>query len=205
MAPDLDMRPGEPARSTLDQWLQVCRGCGTAAPDLAALPAAARDLPRDAAPPPFLRWARLCAALGDPAGQAEALLQGAWQADDRNDEAAATALRQQVAALWDGTQSLETALRRLDVLRRTGAFEAARAWAAVVGERRLDSTAQSILAFQITRIAVRDRGRYLISSALPPPAHAPHVTHGRPPLHAPAPPEGHQRRLGLIARLFRRS
>ena len=38
IAPDLDMRPGEPARSTLRDWVQVCPRCGAAAPDLSALP-----------------------------------------------------------------------------------------------------------------------------------------------------------------------
>ena len=42
IAPDLDMRPGEPARSTLRDWIQVCSRCGAAAPDLSALPSTAR-------------------------------------------------------------------------------------------------------------------------------------------------------------------
>jgi hypothetical protein len=104
----------------------------------------------------------------------------------------AATLRRKVAALWGETAETETALRRLDVLRRAGAFEEAEQWAATLATRPLDDTAQAIVAFQRGRIARRDVGRHLISSALPPPAHAPHVAHGG----RPAP--------GLWGRLFRR-
>src|SRR5437763_563145 len=88
LAPELDLRPGEPARSTLSRWVLTCRSCGACAPDLAVLPA----------------------------------------------EAAAT---------------------------------------------HADEGAEAILAFQRARIAARDAGRHLISSALRPPARTPHVAHGR--------------------------
>ena len=42
-----------------------------------------------------------------------------------------------------------------------------------------EETARLIIAFQQARIATRDIGRHLISAALPPPAHAPHVSHGK--------------------------
>ena len=42
-APDLDLRPGEPVRSTMARWLQQCPTCGYAAPDITrAHPAAAQ-------------------------------------------------------------------------------------------------------------------------------------------------------------------
>ena len=37
LAPDLDFRPGEPARSTLRRWITECSGCGAASPDLSTL------------------------------------------------------------------------------------------------------------------------------------------------------------------------
>jgi hypothetical protein len=42
-----------------------------------------------------------------------------------------------------------------------------------------DELARSLIAFQQARIARRDIGRHLISSALPPPAVSPHVSHGK--------------------------
>ena len=74
---------------------------------------------------------------------------------------------------------MELGLRRLDVLRRAGLFEAADAWAAVLSERGPDELARAVIAFQRARIAARDIGGHLISSALPPPAYAPHVSHGK--------------------------
>jgi hypothetical protein len=190
IAPDLDMRPGEPARSTLRDWVAVCAECGAAAPDLAALPASARAVVDSDAyrrlsttaleeTLPFRRWALICSELGDRTQQAEALLQAAWAADDAAAMTEAAGLRAEVAALWDGTADVELGLRRLDVLRRAGRFEAADTWAAAMTEQGIDDVGRSVIGFQRARIAARDIGRHLISSALPPPAYAPHVSHGK--------------------------
>jgi hypothetical protein len=190
IAPDMDMRPGEPARSTLRDWIQVCSGCGAAAPDLTALPASARSVVESEdyrrlstvvleETLPFRRWALICAAAGDRGEQAEALLQAAWAADDAAAMSEAARLRAEVAALWADTVDVELGLRRLDVLRRAGQFEAASAWADRLGARGLDELARTIVGFQRARVGQRDVGRHLISSALPPPSHAPHVSHGK--------------------------
>jgi len=196
IAPDLDLRPGEPARSTMERWLQSCRRCGAAAPDLAALPPAARDALAggwDRSEPAALRWATLAAALGDTRAQAEALLQAAWAEDDAGNDASAAELRRHVASLWGEAADTETALRRLDVLRRSGTFADAAAWAGTLAGRPMDDVGAAILRFQTGRIAANDRARYLISAALPPPAHAPHITHVQKPQPT------------LFARLFSRT
>lgn len=203
IAPDLDMRPGEPARSTLRDWVSVCAGCGAAAPDLAALPGAARGVVESQAyrglsvsaleeTLPFRRWALICAGSGDRETQAEALLQAAWAADDAAAMTEAARLREEVAALWDGTLDVALGLRRLDVLRRAGLFEAADAWAEAMLAAGMDEAARAVISFQRARIAARDIGRHLISSALPPPAVAPHVSHGK------------RTTPGFWARLFRK-
>lgn len=190
IAPDLDMRPGEPARSTLRDWVQICPGCGAAAPDLAALPSTARAVAESEEyrmlstqvleeTLPFRRWALICERTGDRPQQAEALLQAAWTADDAAAMSDAARLRTEVATLWEGTDDIELSLRRLDVMRRAGLFEAASGWAEILRQRDPDELAQTIIAFQAARIEARDVGRHLISSALPPPAHAPHVSHGK--------------------------
>jgi hypothetical protein len=190
IAPDLDMRPGEPARSTLRDWVQVCSRCGAAAPDLSTVSASARSvveldeyrmLSTTALEEtlPYRRWALICERTGDRAQQAEALLQAAWAADDAAAMTEAAKLRTEVAALWDDTNDIELGLRRLDVLRRAGLFDAAAGWAKTMADRRPDELARSLIAFQQARIAARDIGRHLISSALPPPAVTPHVTHGK--------------------------
>ena len=190
IAPDLDMRPGEPARSTLRDWMQICPSCGAVAPDLTVLPSMARAVVDSdeykalstsvlEETLPFRRWALICERTGDRPQQAEALLQAAWAADDAAAMTEPARLRTEVAALWDGTDDIELGLRRLDVLRRAGQFEAAEAWAQVMTGRGADELAASLIAFQRSRIAGRDIGRHLISSVLPPPSHAPHVSHGK--------------------------
>jgi len=190
IAPDLDMRPGEPARSTLPDWIQQCPRCRAAAPDLAALPAAAKAVVESdeyralstsglEETLPFRRWALICERTGDRAQQAEALLQAAWAADDAAVMTDAARLRTEVAALWDGTEDVELGLRRLDVLRRAGLFDQAAAWAKVLAAREQQETGRLIIAFQQARIATRDIGRHLISAALPPPSATPHVSHGK--------------------------
>lgn len=190
IAPDLDMRPGEPTRSTLRDWIQVCPHCGAAAHDLSTLSQTARGVVESEEyrllstqvleeTLPFRRWALICQRAGDTAQQAEALLQAAWVADDAAASSEAARLRTQVASIWDGTQDVEIGLRRLDVLRRAGLFDAAAAWRSVLADRQPDDLARSILQFQQARIEARDIGRHLISSVLPPPSTMPHVAHGK--------------------------
>ena len=178
-APDLDLRPGEPTRSSLRRWMQVCRRCGACAPDLAALPAdapvgsdayrAVPDAPRGTQR--FRRWALLCPRPR----RHEALLWAAWAADDSGADAAA--LRAESIAAWGEPADPRDALRRIDVLRRAGMLaEALAACAALTGVAEPESL---VLAFQRSRIELGDTGRHQLSSALRPPARMPHVAHGR--------------------------
>ena len=186
LAPDLDLRPGEPTRSTLPRWVQTCRGCGATAPDLTALPSGAaataasapyRALRHPGPAMPFLRWAMLAREAGDPSLAAEATLQAAWALDDAGQDA--SPLRREAATLWGEPGGAESALRLLDVLRRAGEWDAAVARAVLLAGAGLDENSARIVAFQRERIAARDAGRHLMSSALRPPARTPHVTHGK--------------------------
>lgn len=190
IAPDLDMRPGEPTRSTLREWVQICPTCGAVGADLTTLPSTARAVVESdeyrllstevlEETLPFRRWALICERTGDRPQQAEALLQAAWAADDAAAMSEAARLRTTVASLWEGTDDIELGLRRLDVQRRAGLFDAADAWSSLLLERQPDDLARTIVQFQKARVAARDVGRHLISSVLPPPSHAPHVSHGK--------------------------
>jgi hypothetical protein len=200
MAPDLDLRPGEPARSTLPRWVATCSGCGAAAPDLSTLPEAARAVvsaetypraaPRHARA--FLCHAAIRSALGDAPGAAMATLQAAWAADDAADADGALRWRLAAAELWATPDDLSHALAQVDAWRRAASFDRAEAACAVLEARGPDETTARVIAFQRARIGERDTSRHLMSSALRPPARTPHVTHGR---------EG---RRGLVARLFGR-
>ena len=181
LAPDLDLRPGEPTRSTLKRWIATCRKCTAAAPDLAELPAHARTVIESPAyqaisgpAAPFLRYALLCDAIERPG----TLLQAAWALDDANQDA--TTPRREAAALWSKAAPMQDALRAVDALRRAGELTSATALAASLLQRPgLQETDQAILTYQQQVIAAGDTARHLLSSALRPPAQRPHVTHGR--------------------------
>jgi hypothetical protein len=186
LAPDLDHRPGEPARSTLPQWIATCRRCGASGPDLARLPAGAdvvvrsdeyRALRKPDPAMPFLRWALICRRTGDRVGAAEATLHAAWALDDADKDSAG--LRRAAVELFGEPDGPEDTLRLVDMLRRAGEFARAADCAAALDAMALDENSAAILAFQRKRIIAADLGRHMISSALRPPARRPHVTHGR--------------------------
>lgn len=191
LAPDLDFRPGEPARSTLRRWVTECSGCGAVAPDLTAIrdadAAVVRDdaeyaALRDQAPSfarGFLLWALLCQRRGDIWGAAEALLQAAWAADDAEEAEWAQTWRLQAAALWPRSEEVQPRLCLIDIYRRAGAFDQAEAVAEILSREPLDDSSAAIVRFQRRLIAQQETGRQLISSALRPPAARPHVSYSQ--------------------------
>jgi hypothetical protein len=176
-SPDLDGRPGEPTRSTLRRWVLSCRGCRACAPDLAALPEAARGIVATESyrrlASPFLRWAALVEGTPD---EAEALLQAAWDAEDEGRDA--LDLRRRAAEHWPHPADAEAALRLADIQRRAGLLTEAAGTIDALGPG-LDDAVSRIAAFERARISAADTGRHLLSSALRPPARTPHVVHGK--------------------------
>ena len=192
-APDLDLRPGEPVRSTMARWLQQCPSCGYAAPNITrAHPAAAqavaaapfRALMAEATYPAlarrFLGWAHVLEETGALHAAAEATLHAAWVADDLAQEDLARHWRLEAVALWRGGPPLdhEQTVRIIDALRRAEAFEDAAATAATLRESQEEAVAQ-VVGLELRLIAARDTGRHTVASALPPPSRRPHVTHQR--------------------------
>ena len=182
-APDLDLRPGEPTRSTLQQWVATCRGCGATAAELPALAPRLRSVVEDpayralggaGAELAFQRQAMLC----EPgAERAQALLEAAWALDDQDGDA--KPMRQRVMSEWGEPATMQDGLRLVDVCRRTGAMDAARHRAeALLRTAEPGGTDEAVLRYQLGLIAARDEKRHLLSSALRPPARTPHVTHG---------------------------
>jgi hypothetical protein len=123
----------------------------------------------------------ICEGAGWEQGAVEATLQAAWTRDDVEDAMGAAVLRLEAWRLWKTLGGIGDGLRQLDVLRRAGDFERA---ASLAGDLPamwpLDENSARILAFQQERIAAADTGRYLLSSALRPPARTPHVVQRRP-------------------------
>ncbi len=198
-APDLDLRPGEPVRSTMSRWLQACPHCGYAAPDVAeAHPAGAqavaaapyRALIADTAHPVlarrFLAWAHVLEETGALHAAAEATLHAAWVADDLNRDDLARQWRREAVALWRSGPALdaEQSVRVIDALRRAGDFAEAEGAAEALAALNPPEAVAQVVALEARLIAAEDMGRHSMASALAPPARRPHVTHQpkkRPP------------------------
>lgn len=105
-SPDLDLRPPEMRRSTIDSWIQRCSHCGYCAPDIQRdefQPAALVDDPlynktlRDLDLPPkareFLCWSLIAAHARRFDVAAWARINADWICDDVGDRSAATGCR----------------------------------------------------------------------------------------------------------------
>jgi len=210
-APDLDLRPGEPLRSSIGHWLQQCPRCGYAAPDIReARPSAPRvvaaapfrALINDAATPAlsrrFLAWAHVLEETGAMHEAAEAMLQAAWTADDLNRGDLARAWRMEAVALWRSGPPLdaEQRLRVIDALRRAEAWDTAQDAIETMAQDTLPESVRQVLSLEARLVEAGDARRHTVATALPPPARRPHVSHqkliGRGSL------------FGWVKRLFRR-
>ena len=204
-APDLDLRPGEPVRSTMARWLEACPHCGYAAPNIAeAHPAGAqavaaapyRALIADTAHPVlarrFLAWAHVLEETGALHAAAEATLHAAWVADDLNRDDLARQWRREAVALWRSGPALdaEQSVRVIDALRRAGDFAEAEGAAEALAALNPPEAVAQVTALEVRLIAAEDMGRHSIASALAPPARRPHVTHQKSPGAKKRPPEG---------------
>jgi hypothetical protein len=193
-APDLDLRPGEPVRSTMGRWLQQCPNCGYAAPDIGrAHPAAAqavaaapfRALVAEASHPPlarrFLAWGHVLEETGALHAAAEATLHAAWVADDLGMAELARAWRLDAVALWRSGPPLdaEQNLRIIDALRRAETWDDAAASAEALRQDATEEAIGQVAALELRLIAARDAGRHSVATALPPPARRPHASHQR--------------------------
>ncbi|MFC7543454.1 hypothetical protein ACFQU2_33850 [Siccirubricoccus deserti] len=171
-APDLDLRPGEPVRSTMARWLQQCPSCGYAAPNITrAHPAAAqavaaapfRALLADSSYPPlarrFLAWAHVLEETGALHAAAEATLHAAWVADDLGKEDLARHWRLEAVASWRGGPPLdaEQTVRVIDALRRAEAWGDAELTAETLSASEPAEAVAQVVALEQRLIAARDR------------------------------------------------
>ena len=190
LAPDLDLRPGEPTRSTpaaLDADLPRLRRLRPR-PRRARRPGARETmlhagyqaLRGPAAENAFLRHAALAEAAGDVTAAAGSVLQAAWLLDDANRDA--TALRRRAAALMDRAALGQDALRLVDVWRRADEPDRARARAeALLAAPELTETDAALLRYQLGLVAAGDNRPPSDVQRAASPAQRPHVTHGRVP------------------------
>jgi hypothetical protein len=111
--PDLDTRPGEPLRSTLQDWVQCCSVCGYCADDLSTGHSKAAEIVeteayRNTLADPslpvkarqFLGYAYLLDRVREHADAGWSALHGAWVCDDLHDSQAASRCREQAIEYW---------------------------------------------------------------------------------------------------------
>lgn len=140
---DLDTRPPEMKRSTMDYWVQECRTCGYAATDLTDETGLDRSFFETEAyqtcegipfqselAKSFYRQYLILKAEGENNGAFFAALHAAWACDDLQDQARAALMREKAIGLAerllvsDGCDWKDTArLVRADLLRRNGRFD----------------------------------------------------------------------------------
>lgn len=138
---DLDTRPPEMARSTIEYWLLCCPTCGYCAPDIARAAEGLRDfiktpqyrsqLAEKGLPAKcreFLCWALISEHFGNYAAAAWSAVHAAWVCDDAlNDQAAKQCRLRAIyfinAAISQGQKLFRTqeelAVLHVDLLRRT--------------------------------------------------------------------------------------
>jgi hypothetical protein len=180
-SPDLDLRPPEMHRSTMNTWLQLCPSCGYCAPDLTQTPSDKAVLQSEAYhaalraegfPKLARRFLAFAVATGqsDPATTARGYLQAAWVCDDYGRHEQADECRRQAAA-WlsrckpfpgDETGSGMMAVL-VDVLRRSGQFaEASAECRAGLASPATTSAIREVLEYQQQLIECQDTKAHML-------------------------------------------
>ena len=178
----MDTRPGEPLRSTIKYWMQICPECGYAAADIGSIHEEASDLIAtteyqrqrfDSETPegarPFLCHALILSHVKQYADAGWTALHAAWVCDDAEDDAAARRARELAIGYWKhgkkhgqpfGDLPEEFAMAT-DVLRRARKFEEALVTCTEgIDLEDLDPVIEHVLLFEKTLIQRRDAGRY---------------------------------------------
>lgn len=179
--PDLDLRPGEDMRSTMNTWLQLCPYCGYCATDISVKPAdagvyksqayqaalKATDYPKLARR--FLAYA-VANESSDALTAAQSYLHAAWLCDDARKSASAVECRRR-AAEWfirgehmaDTDQRLDNAVVLVDIYRRCGQFAEAEAkCTAMLAVGELTGVRRDVLKYQQRLIETRDTSAHSV-------------------------------------------
>jgi len=180
-SPDLDQRPAEMERSTIDSWLQECPHCGYVGASIEQGDAQARSFmdteefraaSLDSSSDPIIRRFLVHAARQAHRGNRKSAfldtLSAAWVADDKKQSLQATSLRLRAVAQLAGDRitSIDTRLLLLDVLRRASSWEAGETLCAEMAAEELEYPFAEIVSFHRGKIELRDNGCYTIAESL---------------------------------------
>lgn len=178
---DLDLRPPRMRRSTMECWLQQCPHCGWVAQDLEEKVGDERQIMsssayvsirRDKSIPKlarrFLCMSVIEAERGECAAAFSEALYAAWVADDVGHRQGARDWRLRAAELLrrKPIPTPELRVQLLDVLRRAGDWDAARALAVELKAEGLANPMDRIVAFQAEAIDREDAGCFTLEQVL---------------------------------------
>jgi len=195
---DLDTRPPELIRSTIDFWVQRCPGCGycwwdiSQASEVASQVVRTEEYRAQAQSPDFpaLANAFLCSCIvhrvaGDLAGAGWAAVRAAWACDDKAITAGAIRCRNQAVALFqtarekgqtwaqqEGVEELVVA----DLLRRSSRFAEAATYCDAGLLKAADAYVQRALRREKELVSASDAACH----PMPPPEQAPDRRRRRP-------------------------
>lgn len=133
-APDLDLRPPEMQRSTMDKWVHECPNCGYVTSDFNRSTEITSDFLKSDSykncddlnfeHPLAERFYRQYLISSDNADKFYALLHCAWACDDANDEKNAEFIRcKSLEYMNQFDLNDDSQIQRADLLRRSGQFE----------------------------------------------------------------------------------
>lgn len=133
-APDLDLRPPEMQRSTMDKWVHECPNCGYVTSDFKRSTEITSDFLKSDSykncddlnfkHPLAERFYRQYLITSDNEEKFYALLHCAWACDDANDEKNAVFIRgKSLEYINQFDLNDDSQIQRADLLRRSGQFE----------------------------------------------------------------------------------
>lgn len=187
-SPDLDTRPPQMMRSTINMWINTCPSCGYCAPDISEWIEKAPEIvrsdfyKRQLNDPEFpsIANAFLCFSLiqesaGDYAGAGWANIHAAWICDDAGYDAGAQKCRKKAVSLLEkakeagqkfGKQVGAEEALMTDLLRRSGQFELALKVCDDGLKKKPDKIISNILQFQKVLISKSDVACHTVAEAM---------------------------------------
>ncbi len=183
--PDLDTRPPEMMRSTMDMWVQECPVCGYCSPDISEAPENAKEVVQSESyneqlkseeypelANRFLCWSMVEESSNELAGAGWSAVHAAWACDDATAGEAANKCRERAVGLFlkaierggdvaeqvGGPEAIMA-----DLLRRVGKFELALEYCERGLNKETEELIEKVLNFEIELINKSDAGCYTIA------------------------------------------
>jgi hypothetical protein len=184
---DLDSRPNEPYRSTIENWIEACPKCNFCAPRIdqeivgskGTVESEDYEMQFHSVKYPQLANKFLCYSIiqvheGNFSEAGWACVHAAWVCDD-NEHNGSAELRIRAAELFEKAllKGQEVISERggpgvllIDLFRRAGEFGKAREYCDIGLSKEEDETVASIIKFESELIEKKDKGVYTVDDAL---------------------------------------